>query len=156
MEDGQTSPAAPRSPEDVPGARIVLFDGVCNLCHASVRFIIDRDASGQFAFASLQSSVGSRLAAEYGLGGQSMDSVILIEDGRAFDRSTAALRIARRLDRPWPALAWLLSVPRPLRDAVYAFVASRRYRWFGRQDACRLPTAAERGRFLDADELSPA
>lgn len=127
----------------------MLFDGVCNLCNASVTFVIDRDARSVFRFAPLQSDVGRALVAECSLGGE--DSIVLVEDGRCYVRSEAALRIARRLDGAWPILSALRIVPRPLRDAAYRVIARNRYRWFGRQDACRLPTPDLRARFLDFD-----
>ncbi len=127
---------------------VVLFDGACNLCNASVNFVIDRDRAGRFRFAALQSAPGRALLARHGLDPGALDSVVLIAAGRAHVESDAALRIARGLDGAWPLLAALLAVPRALRDPVYRFVARRRDRWFGRGDACRLPTAALRGRFL--------
>lgn len=128
--------------------RIILFDGVCNLCAWSVQFIIRRDPRGQFRFAALQSAAGQRLLAERGLAGPDLDSVVLIEGPRAYTRSGAALRIARRLTGLWPALAALLLVPRPLRDWAYSVVARNRYRWFGQQSECMLPTPELRARFL--------
>lgn len=128
--------------------KIVLFDGVCNLCAWSVQFIIRRDPRGQFRFAALQSEVAQRLLAERGLAGPGLDSVVLIEGARAYTRSGAALRIARRLAGLWPALAALLLVPRPLRDWAYGVVARNRYHWFGQQTECWLPTPELRRRFL--------
>lgn len=128
---------------------VVLFDGVCNLCDAAVLFIIDRDPDARFRFAALQSGAAARLLA--GLPrpeGGDPESVFLLEDGKLYDRSTAALRIARRLRWPWKLAYALVAVPRPLRDAAYRFVARRRYRWFGRRDACRVPTPELRARFL--------
>jgi predicted DCC family thiol-disulfide oxidoreductase YuxK len=127
----------------------VLFDGVCNLCNASVGFIVDRDRRGYFSFAALQSEAGRRRLASHGPLPESMDSIVLLEDGRLYSRSRAALRIARRLDGLWPLLFALSVVPVPIADAVYAWVARRRYRWFGRTEACRVPTPALKGRFLD-------
>ena len=127
---------------------IILFDGVCNLCNASVRFIVDRDPRGIFRYASLQSETGQRLLAEHGQA-DDLSTLILIEDGKAYSQSSAALRIVRRLSGLWPALSALLVVPRPLRDLVYKGVAKRRYKWFGRTDECRIPTPGERERFLE-------
>jgi predicted DCC family thiol-disulfide oxidoreductase YuxK len=132
---------------------IVLFDGVCNLCNAAVNFILDHERSGELRFASLQSDAARALLAEHGapveqLGQGDPDTMVLLEGGRLFDRSAAALRIARRLRWPWRALAVFLIVPRPLRDLVYRFVARNRYRWFGKSDACRMPSPELRARFL--------
>jgi predicted DCC family thiol-disulfide oxidoreductase YuxK len=124
---------------------VVFFDGVCNLCSASVRFIVEHDREGYFKLAALQSEAGKRLVGE-----QTGDpgSIVLVEDDKIYQRSTAALRIARRLDGIWK-LAWVfIVVPRFIRDAVYDFVAKRRYRWFGKKDACMVPTPELRERFL--------
>ena len=123
---------------------IVLFDGVCNLCTGSVRFVIARDSRRQFRFASLQSSVAERLLGRR----DTLESVVLVEDGRTYRKSTAALRIVRRLDGLWPLLSVLLVIPRPLRDAVYDWIGARRYRWFGRTDACWTPQPELADRFL--------
>lgn len=132
------SSAAERGP-------IILFDGVCNLCTGSVRFVIARDARKQFRFASLQSAVAKRLLGER----DQLESVVLVDGGEVCRKSTAALRIARRLDGAWPLLAALLVIPRPLRDAVYDWIGRRRYRWFGKRDACFMPPDSLAERFLD-------
>ena len=130
------------------GGAVVLFDGVCNLCNASVLFVIDRDPGAHFAFAPLQSPEASRLLADRGYEAATLSSVLLVEGGRVYQRSTAALRVARRLRGAWPLLSALAVVPRPIRDAVYDWIARNRYRWFGRQDGCRLPTPALAARFV--------
>jgi predicted DCC family thiol-disulfide oxidoreductase YuxK len=127
---------------------VILFDGVCNLCNASVLFIIDRDPRGHFAFAPLQSEYAAALLREHGRQGDALATVLLIEDGRVYDRSSAALRIARRLSGLWPLLSVFRIVPRPLRDLAYDRLARHRYRWFGRTEACRVPTPDLRNRFL--------
>lgn len=144
-------PAEYHGPMEAPGdsPAILLFDGVCNLCNASVNFIIDRDPQAYFRFAPLQSETGRRLLEKHGLPTGSMDTVVLVEDDRAYVRSTAALRIARHLVFPWPLLALGLILPAFLRDLVYKLIANNRYRWFGKSDTCRLPTPALRSRFLD-------
>lgn len=134
---------------------VVLFDGVCNLCTASVQFIVARDPRGTIRFASLQSRAAGRLLAPLGVTpAPEPQTVLLLEDGRLYTRSTAALRIARKLSGLWPLLIVFLAVPRPLRDAVYDFIGRHRYRWFGRTEACWLPTPALRARFLDAGEAA--
>ncbi|HEX2568169.1 MAG TPA: thiol-disulfide oxidoreductase DCC family protein [Polyangia bacterium] len=132
---------------------IVLFDGVCNLCNAAVNFILDHERSGALRFASLQSDAARALLAEHGAPVEQLrqgdpDTMMLLEGGRVFDRSAAALRVARHLRWPWRALGVFLLVPRPLRDLVYRWVARNRYRWFGKSDACRMPSPALRARFL--------
>lgn len=126
----------------------MLFDGVCNLCNAWVRFVIDRDPGGRFAFAPLQSELAERLLRERGYVGEPLATVLLVDGPRVYDRSTAALRIVRGLRGGWPMLAALLAVPRALRDPVYGWLARRRYRWFGRTETCRLPSPEIRDRFL--------
>jgi len=130
-------------------SRIVLFDGVCNLCAWAVRFIIERDQGGVFQFASLQGATGQRLLSEHGLDQTSLDSFVLIENGQAYKESSAALRVARRLSGPWSLAYVFILLPRVLRDPLYRFIAKRRYQWFGKQDSCMMPTPELRKRFLD-------
>jgi predicted DCC family thiol-disulfide oxidoreductase YuxK len=115
-----------------------------------VLFVIDRDPHGRFAFAPLQSDVAAGLLRErrYESNADFPASIVLIEGERVYDRSTAVLRIVRGLSGLWPALSVLLAIPGRLRDLVYDWSARRRYRWFGRLEACRLPTAELRSRFL--------
>lgn len=138
---------------------VVLFDGVCNLCNHSVDFILRRDKAAYFRFASLQSDIARRLLAENGgvvpseqsgsepnLAGP--ESLVLVEGGRLYERSTAVLRIARHL-RGFALFAlFALAVPRPLRDGVYRFIARHRYQWFGRRESCRVATPEIAARFL--------
>ncbi len=126
-----------------------MFDGVCNLCNGFVQFVIEHDPDGRFQFAALQSAAAGRVLSGHRPLGPVPDSVVLVEEGRVFNGSTAALRIARGLGFPWALAAALLAIPRPLRDWMYAFVARRRYRWFGKREHCMVPTPALRSRFLD-------
>jgi predicted DCC family thiol-disulfide oxidoreductase YuxK len=128
----------------------VLFDGLCNLCNGLVRFVIAHDPARRFRFAPLQSETAERLIREAGGGAAATDSLVLIEsEGLQISvRSTAALRIARRLTWPWPLLYAFIVVPRPIRDWVYEIVARHRYQWFGKRDVCMVPTAETSGRFL--------
>jgi predicted DCC family thiol-disulfide oxidoreductase YuxK len=130
--------------------RVILFDGECNLCNGFVGFVLPRDPAGRFKFASLQSPVGQKLLSGHALPTNTLDSVVLVERDRVYSRSTAVLRILRRLNRLWPLLYAFVVVPRPLRDAVYDFVARNRYRWFGRRESCLMPTPENRKRFLDS------
>ena len=128
---------------------IVLIDGVCNVCSALASFVIRHDpAPGRFRFAALQSEQGRALLRRHGLATDTLDTFVLIEDGRASVRSTGALRLLARLGLPWSLLAVLFVVPRPLRDAAYGWFARNRYRWFGRRDACLVLTPDVRARFL--------
>lgn len=131
------------------GDCIVLFDGECGLCSAAVQFWIERDPRARLRFASLHSPVAQDLLAARGAT-PLPDSIVLLERGRLHLRSSAALRIARVLRFPWPLLAILLLVPRPLRDRVYDLVARRRHRWRGRTPAACVASPALRARFLDA------
>jgi predicted DCC family thiol-disulfide oxidoreductase YuxK len=138
---------------------IVLFDGVCNFCNGSVNFMIARDKKRYFKFAPLQSEKGSEIAENYGLtnsggtltegnGQTPVDSIILIEDGKIYTHSSAALRIAKNLGGAWPILYSLILVPRAVRDLLYKWFAGNRYRMFGRRDACLIPSPEMRSRFL--------
>ena len=131
-----------------PVPAVVVFDGVCNLCNGVVNFLIDRDPEANLRFASLQSEAGRALLAEAGLSPDYRESFVLIAGGIAFVGSDAALGIAHRMVQPWSWLYGLRLVPRPLRDAVYRFIARHRYQWFGQTDACRLPTPELHARFL--------
>ena len=126
----------------------VLFDGHCRLCCGSVRFILKRDRAGRFRFASLQSAPGRRLRAGCDISPGHTDTLVLIDDDGCHVRSTAALRIARRLSGLWPLLYGLIIIPRPVRDAVYTLIARQRYRLFGRRAQCYLPDRAASSRFL--------
>ncbi|MCL2449268.1 MAG: thiol-disulfide oxidoreductase DCC family protein [Polyangiaceae bacterium] len=129
---------------------VVLFDGVCNLCNGWVNFVIDRDPRGTLRFASLQSEAGARLLESVGATRDplSLDTIVLVDGGRVYERSTAVLRVVRHLRWPWSWAVALLVVPRPIRDSVYRWVASHRYSWFGRSEVCRVPTPELRARFL--------
>jgi predicted DCC family thiol-disulfide oxidoreductase YuxK len=125
------------------GRDVVLFDGSCNFCNGSVRFIMRHDSAARFAFASVQTPAGRELAQKHGFTGPTPGSMVLIRGGRCYTRTTASLMIARRLDGLWPLLYALILVPRPLRDAVYKWFAARRHRFFGVADQC-VPIPAER------------
>jgi len=130
---------------------VLFFDGVCNLCNASVDRLMRIDRRRRLRFASLQGPTAQRLLAGTAVahGAEEPDSLVLLDQGRVFVRSTAALRALVRVGGGWRLAAALLLVPRPLRDAVYRWVARHRYRWFGRRETCRLPTPDEAERLLD-------
>ena len=134
---------------DSPPA-VVLFDGVCNLCHGFVQFVIRHDVAGRFRFAALQSDAGRALMAAQGAPGPAPDpeSVLLLLGGRVYSHSAAVLRIAQELGWPWRLAAAGRVLPRAWRDGLYRFVARHRYRWFGRLASCWLPTPALQARFL--------
>jgi predicted DCC family thiol-disulfide oxidoreductase YuxK len=131
-------------------APVILFDGICNLCAASVQFVLRNERSPIYRFASLQSDVGREylakiVPAEY----QNTNTIILIEGGVAYYKSTAALKIARSLSFPWPILSIFLIMPEKIRDLAYDFIGQRRYKWFGKMDACWVPDQSVSDRFLD-------
>lgn len=128
---------------------IILFDGVCNLCNGAVQFVIKRDKKNHFRFGSLQSEAGKKILHENNLPLDASDSFLLVEDGKVFDRSTAALRVLKHLKNGWPLLYGFMIVPKFLRDAVYNFIARNRYRWFGKTDECMLPTPELTAKFLN-------
>lgn len=143
--------------EDPTAHPVVLFDGVCNLCAGSVRFVIERDPEGVFRFAPLQSAVGERLLAEAGLDEDhdTLDSIVLVEDDEVYTKSDAVIRVAARLGGPYRLLSPARYLPKRARDAVYDFVAANRYDWFGKRDRCLMPTPELESRFLARDERSP-
>lgn len=129
-------------------SRIILFDGVCVLCESSVRFIIKRDKAGLFKFAQAQSKIGKQLQSDRGIDALTSGTMILIKDDKAYCKSDAALEIARDLNGPWKALVFFKIVPTCLRNAVYDFIAKRRYRWFGKKETCMIPDDSFKQRFL--------
>jgi predicted DCC family thiol-disulfide oxidoreductase YuxK len=129
--------------------KIVLFDGVCNLCNSVVQFIIRHDKKDQFRFASLQGSTGQALLKKFGLPTVSMKSFVLIDGDSVYTQSTGALMMCRHLGGVWNLFYALIIVPPFIRDAVYKLVAGNRYRWFGKKAACPLPTPALQKKFLD-------
>lgn len=137
-------------------APVVLFDGVCNFCNASVSFLLDHERDDRMRFATLQSALARDLIAEIAgeeaareiVGTNEPSSMAFIEDGKLYTLSAAALRIARHLRAPWRWLRVFAIVPRPIRDFFYRVLARNRYRWFGKTEQCRVPTHELRARFL--------
>ena len=130
-------------------APLILFDGVCNLCNAWVRFVIRRDPTGVFRFAAQQSTVGRAMIEDRMKGAAQLSSLILIEDHAIYTESEAILQILTHLGPPWSWMALLRIVPRRFRDACYRFIVRHRYQWFGRTEVCQVPSADIRSRFLD-------
>lgn len=133
---------------DTGGKIVVLFDGVCNLCNGTVQFIIKRDPSSKFQFASLQSGFGQSQLLKLGLDPTQLHSIIVLEDGKMYERSDAALKIASHLTQPWPMLGASRIFPRFFRDWVYDVIAKNRYRMFGKKDECMIPTPEMKARFV--------
>ncbi len=134
--------------EEIRQHKIIVFDGVCNLCNGSVRFILQHERSPEFKFASVQSETGKELLSWCGLPADYKQAVILIDHGEIYSGSTAALKIGKTLSIPWSLLAQIGSiVPRFIRDWVYDQIAKHRYQWFGKRDVCMVPTIALQDRF---------
>jgi len=137
----------PKIPE---GKHIVLFDGVCNFCNDSVRFIMKRDKNDLYRFASLQSDLGQELTSERNIDTEKIDSIILIQPGEAYYiKSDAALEIAKNMTGLYPLLGVFLYLPRGFRNFFYDYIARNRYKWFGKKEACPMPTKVELDKFLD-------
>ena len=128
--------------------KIVLFDGFCNLCNHSVQFIIKHDAKKQLKFASLQSDIAKGLLKKHGIEEPDLNSIVFIDEKRLYTKSTAALKIAKYLDKGWFLLPLLMIIPQFIRDVVYRFIAKYRYKWFGKQDSCMIPSEEQKELFL--------
>lgn len=127
---------------------ILLFDGVCNLCDGSIQFIIPQDPEGKLRFAPLQSELGRTVRRQAGLSTDTLETVVLVDDGLAYTKSDAAIRIGEHLGGIYRLLSLGRLVPRRLRDRLYDFVAANRYNWFGRKDQCMVPDEDVSDRFL--------
>lgn len=127
---------------------IILFDGVCNLCNGAVNFVIKRDTGNVFKFTPLQEKQGVLLLKMHAVDTQKLDSIVLIENGNVYIKSSAALRIARKMSNLWPLFFVLLIIPSFIRDGVYDFIAKNRYKWFGKKEQCMIPTPGFREKFL--------
>ena len=127
---------------------IILFDGVCNLCNGAVNFVIKRDPRNVFKFTPLQEKQGVLLLKKHAIDAKMLDSIVLIENGNVYIKSSAALRIAKKMSNLWPLFFALLIIPRFMRDGVYDFIAKNRYKWFGKKEQCMIPTPGLREKFL--------
>lgn len=128
--------------------KIILFDGVCNLCNGFVQFIIERDRNAIFKFAALQSDFGQAFLKSQNLNPLELKSIILIDDDKVYTQSTAALKIAKHLDGAWKIGYVFIIVPPFIRNSFYKIVAKNRYKWFGQKDQCMVPTPDLKARFL--------
>lgn len=128
---------------------VIIFDGVCNLCNGAVNFIIVRDTSANFQFAPMQSESAKELLTILKLSSDNLDSIILIENDKHYIKSTAALRICKKLGALWPLLYFFILIPRPIRDYFYDIVAKNRYGWFGKREKCMVPSTEIESRFLN-------
>lgn len=131
------------------GKKIILFDGVCNLCEASVQFVIKYDKKDTFRFVALQSELGKEIIKHIGLENKNIDSVILYEPGVAYNyKSAAALEIAKNLGGFFHLGTVFKLIPTVLRNLIYDFVAKNRYQWYGKKENCLVPTLELKSKFL--------
>jgi len=128
--------------------KILLFDGVCNLCNSSVTFVIARDKKDLFRFAAIQEPAGAALIKKHGIDISKTDSIILIDGEKAYVKSTAALKVARHLGGAYPLLYGFMIVPNFIRNWVYDYVAKNRYKWYGKKESCMIPTPELKSKFL--------
>lgn len=128
---------------------VILFDGLCNLCNGAVQFVIERDQQDKFHFASLQSDFAKKELLNFDIDSTRMNSFILLENGKIYHRSTAALRVAKKLNGLWPLLYAFIIIPPFVRDGVYNYVAKNRYKWFGKKESCWVPTAELKRKFYN-------
>lgn len=131
---------------------LVLYDGVCNLCSGVVKFVIKHDKKETLYFASLQSAIGEEYLQRFNLDRVKFDSFVFIEDNKPYTHSTAALKLFQRIGFPWNMAYILIIVPKPIRDAIYKWIARNRYNWFGKSDSCMIPDESIKKRFLDWEE----
>ena len=129
--------------------KIILFDGICNLCNSTINFVIKRDKQNMFKFATLQSETGQSLLSEFKIDRTETDSIVLIDGKKSYVKSTAALHIAKNLSGVYPLLFGFLILPRFIRDRLYDYVAKNRYKWFGKKESCMAPTPELKAKFLD-------
>ena len=127
----------------------ILFDGVCNFCNSAVNFVIKRDKKKTIVFAPLQTTAGQVLLQQYNLPADDMQSFVFIDNGKAYTRSTAALKVCPYLRRLWPLCYVFIIVPKFIRDGIYNWIAKNRYKWFGVRDQCMIPTPEVKARFLN-------
>jgi predicted DCC family thiol-disulfide oxidoreductase YuxK len=127
---------------------IIIFDGVCNFCNGAVTFIIDHDPEGMFSFTPMQSDLAKELAEKYSIDTVGLDTFILIKNGRSYIRTSGALEICKDLSGFWYLFRIFKMVPARIRDVVYRALAKNRYKLFGRQSECMVPTEEVKGRFI--------
>ncbi len=130
-------------------SKVILFDGVCNFCNSTINFVIEHDEKDIYKFASLQSDIGQEYLKKHNLPLDDFDTFVLIDDGKFYVSSTAALLVAKDLNSIVKYLYIFLLIPRPIRDMVYKLIAKNRYSIFGKSDSCRIPTEKEKNKFLN-------
>lgn len=128
---------------------IIFFDGVCNLCEKSVKFIIKRDKDKKFRFVSFQSETGQKLLLKHNYNNNKFDTLVLLKNEKIYTKSTAALLISKELNGLWKLLYIFIFLPKLIRDPLYLFISNNRYKWFGKKDFCWLPSPEHKSRFLE-------
>lgn len=129
--------------------KLILFDGVCNLCNNSVQYVIKRDQKNTYLFAPLQSKVGQQIIEQFQIDTVKTDSILLYTNGKLYSKSTAALKVAATLGFPTNILSIFIVIPAFIRNWVYDFIAKNRYKWYGKKEACMIPTPELKSKFID-------
>ncbi|QIL38427.1 DUF393 domain-containing protein [Pedobacter sp. HDW13] len=126
---------------------IIFFDGVCNLCNASVQFVIAHDKNDQFCFTAIQGELAKEVLPKFNVDLTQLNTVLLLEEGKLYTKSSAALRIAKKLNGAWPLLYGFIIIPKFVRDWFYNIVAQNRYKWWGKEESCWVPTPDLKSKF---------
>jgi len=130
------------------GQPVIFFDGVCNLCNASVQFVIAHDKKDQFKFTALQGDYAKEVLSKFNADPQKLNTILLLQEGKLYTKSSAALRVAGKLNGLIPLLYVFLLVPKFIRDWFYDIIAKNRYQWWGRQESCWVPTPELKSKFI--------
>jgi predicted DCC family thiol-disulfide oxidoreductase YuxK len=128
---------------------VIFFDGVCNLCNSAVQFVIKRDQKDQFSYTALQGEYAKSVLPQLGIIPYQLNSILLLEKGRLYTKSSAALHIAKKLGALWPLLYGFMIIPKFIRDWFYDVIAKNRYKWWGKQESCWVPTPLLKSKFID-------
>ncbi len=128
--------------------KIILFDGVCNLCNTSINLVIRKDKKDCFRFAALQSEIGKKYISKFNINPKETDSIVLIDKDTIYIKSTAALHIAKSLSGAYPILFGFIIIPSFIRNWLYDIVAKNRYKWYGKKESCMIPTPELKAKFL--------
>lgn len=128
--------------------KVVIFDGVCNFCNATVNFLLQKDKEGVLRFAANQSETGQGLLHDNGIYTENIETIYFYDEGKLYDKSSAALHIAKNLPFPWKIAYIFIIIPAFIRNFFYQFIAQNRYKWFGKKETCRIPSPTERAKFL--------
>lgn len=138
-----------KTPDINTPSHLIIFDGVCNFCNASINFIIQRDPNAVFTFTHVQSDIGTRLLRKLGIDPNDPNTFVLIKHGEVYLKSNAALEISKNLNAGWPMIAYFRLIPTIIRDSIYGLFARNRYRIMGKRDHCMVPSADFKARFID-------